>query len=744
MSAYLYFLLHYHNFLRLIHRALHCEYATLFSFSRIINKTKLMKQIYSHFLSSRLATNLLVSMFFLGAFAASGQVYTAHLSGLNESPVNNSPGTGEATVTVVGTTMRVQVTFSSLVEQTSAGLPSGTTASHIHAPTDVPLARTAGVATTTPTFPDFPLGVRAGTYDHTFDMTLPSSYNPAFIAANGGTPTAAFAVLKAAMDNGKSYLNIHSNAFPGGEIRGFLLVSAPSAQVYTAHLSGLNESPVNNSPGMGDATVTLVGTKMRVQVTFSGLVEQTSAGLPSGTTASHIHAPTDVPLAGTAGVATTTPTFPDFPLGVRTGTYDRTLDMTLASSYNPAFLAANGGTPAAAFAVLKAAMDNGKSYLNIHSTAFPGGEIRGFLVQQTCTPPTFKNDATIVLDASCGMNDGNISILPTSGVAPYMYSINGGTTYILGANSGNTFMNLAAGKYKLRLKDANGCESDVVERTVRSYYGLPTFLNNSLIVLDATCGMNDGQISILPTCGAPPFMYSIDGGTTYVSGPDAGYTFMNLAAGTYKLRLKDTYGQESAIVERTVRSYYGVPAFLNNGLIVLDATCGMNDGAISILPTCGAAPFMYSIDGGTTYVSGPDAGYTFMNLAAGTYRLRLKNTYGQESAVVERTVKNYYNCPGSTVSKANVSNSPFVAGTEVITASPNPTRGQFRLQLKNLLSQKAEASIFNGEGKLIQKRQLNLTGNNTVDFDLTGKAPGVYYIKITGSNGTRTSKVLVQ
>ena len=96
--------------------------------------------------------------------------------------------------------MRVQVTFSGLVAQTAAGPPSGTTASHIHASTAIPLSltSTAGVATTVPTFAGFPSGVTAGTYDHTFNMTLTSSYNPAYITANGGTPASAFTALKTA------------------------------------------------------------------------------------------------------------------------------------------------------------------------------------------------------------------------------------------------------------------------------------------------------------------------------------------------------------------------------------------------------------------------------------------------------------------------------------------------------------------------------------------------------------------
>jgi hypothetical protein len=140
--------------------------------------------------------------------------YAADLNGASQVPANASPGSGFAEVDVDTTanTMRVQVTFSNLL--------STTTASHIHA--FAPPGVNAGVATTLPTFPGFPLGVTSGTYDQTFDMTQSSSYNPAFITANGGTPVSAEAALFAGMAAGMTYLNIHTNVFPAGEIRGQL------------------------------------------------------------------------------------------------------------------------------------------------------------------------------------------------------------------------------------------------------------------------------------------------------------------------------------------------------------------------------------------------------------------------------------------------------------------------------------------------------------------------------------------
>jgi hypothetical protein len=154
---------------------------------------------------------------------------------------------------------------------------------------------------------------------------------------------------------------------------GFVMSAHATLFQYSASLSGANESPANASPGIGSALVDYdnVAHSLHVQASFSGLL--------GTTTASHIHAATALPGTGTAGVATTTPTFAGFPLGVSSGSYNNTLDLTLASSYNASYITANGGTTAAAEAALTAAIAGGQAYLNIHSTSFGGGEIRGFL-----------------------------------------------------------------------------------------------------------------------------------------------------------------------------------------------------------------------------------------------------------------------------------------------------------------------------------------------------------------------------
>lgn len=158
---------------------------------------------------------LVAGLLLSAPFASAGLItFSAVLSGLNENPANASPGTGFALVTWDDTahSLTVDVTF--------AGLLGNTTASHIHCCALPPT--NAGVATQLPTFTGFPIGVTSGTYFHVFDTTLASTYNPAFVTAHGGTVAQAEADLLAGMISGQSYLNIHTNLFPGGEIRGVL------------------------------------------------------------------------------------------------------------------------------------------------------------------------------------------------------------------------------------------------------------------------------------------------------------------------------------------------------------------------------------------------------------------------------------------------------------------------------------------------------------------------------------------
>ena len=236
-----------------------------------------------------------------------------------------------------------------------------------------------------------------------------------------------------------------------------------NGQTYWVSLSGPAEAPPNNSPGTGKALITIDASAntMRVQATFSGLL--------AGVTACHIHAPTVVAGTGTAGVATTLPTFAGFPAGVTFGTYDQTFNMLLSTSYNPSYVTNNGGTTASAFAALRAAISAGKAYLNIHSTMFPAGEIRGFLnlcpTINVSIPDAFALPSGVLPNtvypayapASSLILQANVS----GGTSPYSYNWSTGAT-----TSSITVSPTSVTTYTLAVKDQNDCPASSTSKTV--------------------------------------------------------------------------------------------------------------------------------------------------------------------------------------------------------------------------------------------------------------------------------------
>jgi hypothetical protein len=151
------------------------------------------------------------------------------------------------------------------------------------------------------------------------------------------------------------------------------LFTAPRTKadgIFTATLLGSTEVPANASTATGFITVTLTGNSLSVAETFTGLIG--GAG-----SAAHIHC-----CGGTSVAVAVAVPFTGFPVAT-SGSYSNTFDLTQTSVYTSAFVTANGGTAAGAESALLAALFAGQTYANIHDATFPGGEIRGQLIQTT-------------------------------------------------------------------------------------------------------------------------------------------------------------------------------------------------------------------------------------------------------------------------------------------------------------------------------------------------------------------------
>jgi hypothetical protein len=149
-----------------------------------------------------------------------------------------------------------------------------------------------------------------------------------------------------------------------------------TATKYRAVGVGALEVPPNASPGFSITEVDIAGTKLFVDSQFRDLM--------GTTTEAHIHCCTTTAFTGTAPIAVP---FTSFPAGVKASTYTAGLDMSKDASFDPAFLSSNGGTATTAFTALTTAINANEAYVNIHSSQFPNGEIRGWLVAAPIPEP---------------------------------------------------------------------------------------------------------------------------------------------------------------------------------------------------------------------------------------------------------------------------------------------------------------------------------------------------------------------
>lgn len=147
----------------------------------------------------------------------------------------------------------------------------------------------------------------------------------------------------AAFEAGRLYVNVHSPAYPGGEIRGQLVPE--SIAVIYAELSGLQAVPLVDTRAAGLAAVTLdeSGSLASIHVNTTGIDDAAAA---------HLHGA----FAGLNGGV-------EIPL-VQDGS-------------DPAHWSAEEETVDAA---QLAAILSGATYVNVHSPNFQGGEIRGQVI----------------------------------------------------------------------------------------------------------------------------------------------------------------------------------------------------------------------------------------------------------------------------------------------------------------------------------------------------------------------------
>jgi len=212
---------------------------------------------------------------------------------------------------------------------------------------------------------------------------------------------------------------------------------------------------------------------------------------------------------------------------------------------------------------------------------------------------------------------GSITVNGNGGNGTYQYAISPAFTY----GTTNTFNNLAAGTYTVKVIDGNNCEIETPIITITE----PTALNAIISDFgqDVCLGDNVGYIQVTISGGVGPYMASSSNTNNYQAvGSSNIVDYFNLAGGvTYTVYVKDANGCET-IISQTLD-----PAVDLNPIAAVDYDCTNNQSTNTVTITVDSIyqnDVLYSIDGGNNY----QISNTFIDVAPGTYIATVEHING--------------------------------------------------------------------------------------------------------------------
>lgn len=323
----------------------------------------------------------------------------------------------------------------------------------------------------------------------------------------------------------------------------------------------------------------------------------------------------------------------------------------------------------------------------------------------------FTADINVYHSTSAFANDGSITINTNSGLSPFQYSIDGGQTSV----DTNSFINLVPGIYPVLIQGATGLCS--YQDTVTIEACTLTSVDIAIIEVSSVVTAN-GSIEITPTSGVSPYQYSIDGGQNFVTNN----VFLNLAVGTYNVIVQDALG----ICLYEVSAPIEVCELAMNIVTVNASSETANDGTISIYPTVGTGPFLYSIDGGENFFANNE----FISLSAGTYEIVVQEASG--GCTYEETV---------TVDMLTVI---YDVSSNGIKIYPNPTNNYFNIEIESFsaLSDVVNIEVYDNLGRTIQTGSISKHDSGKTTISLEGYDSGIYFVKCYNSTFEKYFKVI--
>lgn len=352
--------------------------------------------------------------------------------------------------------------------------------------------------------------------------------------------------------------------------------------------------------------------------------------------------------------------------------------------------------------VLDLAPYQGNSFVNFAIVNHSGWGNRMFVDNINIGTPGCAGAAAVQVDiqtqgGGCSGGTGSITAATSGGTAPYTYQWSNNETT-------STIDDLSIGSYTVTVTDANGCLT-VSSGSITGTGGGPEL--STLLTTSVSCyGETDAFIGVIVMNGTEPYTYQWNHGPTTEDLDDQ-------APGTYTLQVTDANGCVGIVTVEVAE-----PDELM--LIPSSLPSSGNDGVATVNVAGGTPPYEYLWSDGQTTQSAT-------GLAAGDYSVMVTDING---------------CTISGSVTVNIfTNTHNLENLTTFDVSPNPSTGQFVINLDFEVFEKMDIFVFNTLGqKIIDRNEAGKSLNIPINMN---EQIGTYFVVIQTERGQAVKKVLI-
>lgn len=333
--------------------------------------------------------------------------------------------------------------------------------------------------------------------------------------------------------------------------------------------------------------------------------------------------------------------------------------------------------------------------------------------------------------------NGSITVMATGGTEPYKYRLNDQP-----AQTNPTFSNLVGGTYKIRVRDAAGCEGEIII-TLTAPPACPAPANivvttnapgNYIVTWTAVQSAINYTLRYRPINSDNWTMVNVNGTARELSGLNPQQEYEVQVRARCVPFGNGSYSQ--SVIFGGSNSTTNCPA--PTGIFVTNVA--ETSALVKWQAVTGATSYQlqYRLASGGTWqtVTSPATSYTINGLWEGyTYVVRVRTICGNNTSLWSTPVVEF-----------TTQNGTRYGAFEMVDFNlyPNPNKGNFTLTFSAENSTAGNISIMDLSGRIVANQMIDVfTGNNELSLNFELKT-GVYLLKVSTGSEIRTVKLLVE